>query len=368
MARRIAGSGIALAERLLRSSGRRHAPHPQNFLLPQFQLALGTVVHATPVVEALAAALPNARIVVAGNHFAEQVYANNPHVSAVVRIPSPLDDFRAALRAIRAAPPFAGEQYTTLLTTGNERTKITLWSALAAPSRRIGFAVLPELVHEPLQWDPEKSQISNNLRLLQALGLSSQHFEPHIYTSSEKRHSAEDILITLGSPADRLRIAMVTQTSPTQRKQWQTDRWIGLSHYLIESQQADLIFVGTSTESAAINALRERIAYPTFSVAGQTGIGELAAIFTRCDFGVTLDTGPLHVGRAVGLPMVVIAPAWSPAHEWLPLGDPRFRILKNADLPAPASDDYIIDEVTLEEVIAAANDLAHVPAAIRYKR
>ena len=43
---------------------------------------------------------------------------------------------------------FRGEPYTTLLTTGNERTKITLWAALAGPSRRIGFAVVPELVHE----------------------------------------------------------------------------------------------------------------------------------------------------------------------------------------------------------------------------
>ncbi len=366
LARRIAGSGIGLAERLLRS-GASVAP-ARNFLLPQFQLALGTVVHATPVVEALAAALPKAQIVVAGNHFAEQVYGGNPHLAAVLRMPSPLDDFRGALKAIRAAVPFAGEPYTTLLTTGNERTKITLWSALAAPSRRVGFAVVPELVHKHLQWDPALSQIANNLRLLPALGLDTQHFKPRIYTSPQQAELAEDMFITLGSPAGRRRIAMVTQTSPTQRKQWRLDRWTRLANHLIEHEQADLIFVGTASEAAAIDTLREQIAYPTFSVAGQTGIAELAAIFTCCDLGVTLDTGPLHVGRAAGLPMVVIAPAWSPAHEWLPLGDPLYRILKNADLTAPPPGDYVIDEVSVADVVAAVDDLVNLPAASRHNR
>ena len=54
--------------------------------------------------------------------------------------------------------------------------------------------------------------------------------------------------------------------------------------------------------------------------------------------------------------MVIIAPAWSPAIEWLPLNNPRARILKNADLPT-APPDYIIDEVTIPEVEQNLNDL-----------
>ncbi len=75
-----------------------------------------------------------------------------------------------------------------------------------------------------------------------------------------------------------------------------------------------------------------------------------------CHVGLTLDTGPLHIARAVGLPMVIIAPAWSPPIEWLPVGDPRFRILKNADMPS-APPDYIIDEVTVDEVKEALTSL-----------
>ena len=70
-----------------------------------------------------------------------------------------------------------------------------------------------------------------------------------------------------------------------------------------------------------------------------------------------LDTGPLHVARAGGLPAGVIAPAWSPPHEWLPVGDPLYRILTSRDFPPPAPDDYIIDEVGVDEVLEAVRDL-----------
>jgi hypothetical protein len=54
--------------------------------------------------------------------------------------------------------------------------------------------------------------------------------------------------------------------------------------------------------------------------------------------------------------MAIIAPAWSPPLEWLPLGYPRYRILKNAEMEVcPA--DYVIDEVSVDEVTSALRDL-----------
>jgi ADP-heptose:LPS heptosyltransferase len=92
------------------------------------------------------------------------------------------------------------------------------------------------------------------------------------------------------------------------------------------------------------------------NLAGETSLLEMAALFGLADLAVTLDTGPLHLARAMRLPMVILAPAWSPPVEWLPVGNPRARILKNLDLPA-APPDYIIDEVSAEEVEAAARAL-----------
>lgn len=330
-------------------------PQLLNFFLPQYQSALGTVVHATPVVEALKQALPRARIVVASHGLASQVWQGNPHLDQLLLTPNPLVDTVTAVRALRKAHLFAGEPYATLLTTGNERTKITLAAMLAGRSQRIGFAVHRALVQQHLQFEPTLSQIANNLRLLKAAGIAHDvawSTEPRLYPHGFE-NSAEHVLGELRHP----RIALATQTSPTQRKSWPEERWIELAHALRNRYAAEFIFIGAPSEAAAVDAIRNQIPFATVSVAGKTSIQQLAAILEQCDLGIMLDTGPLHVARGVGLPAVIIAPAWSPVHEWLPVNHPRYRILKNADFAPPAPADYVITEVSVDEVLAAAVEL-----------
>ena len=346
----VSSSPLQLVERVCRPSALR--PN-QNYLLPQFQTALGTVVHATPLVQALRAAQPQARIVVASSGLAAQVWEGNPFVDRLLLTPSPLKDLWGAVAALRQANPFDDEPWTTLLTTGNERTRITLAAVLAGPSQRVGFAVRGELMHQQVRWDPAQSQIANNLRLLETLGFAvPARGEPTINAEAQRRYASE-----LLGPRVRPRFALATQTSVTQRKSWRVERWVELARTLRDRYDAELVFVGTAEESASIDALRGLVGFETISVAGRTSIAQLAAVFSMCDLGVVLDTGPLHVARAVGLPAVVIAPAWSPPHEWLPIENPRYRILKNRDFPPPAPEDYVIDEVSVAEVLQAVAEL-----------
>ena len=94
----------------------------------------------------------------------------------------------------------------------------------------------------------------------------------------------------------------------------------------------------------------------SISLAGQTTISQLAAVLSLCDFAVSLDTGNMHIGRSVGLPMIILAPAWQPVIEWLPLGLDQYRIFKGEDIPqAPL--DYVMDEMGVKEVVSALDDL-----------
>jgi ADP-heptose:LPS heptosyltransferase len=148
----------------------------------------------------------------------------------------------------------------------------------------------------------------------------------------------------------------VTQTSVTQRKSWRKERFQAAAEFLAERYRAHIVFVGTASEAAAIEDLRKGIPHATSSFAGKTNLLQMAALLSMCDVGLTLDTGTMHVGRTVGLPMVIIAPAWSPALEWLPLDNPRYRILKNAEMKdCPA--DYVIDEVSVDEATGSLQEL-----------
>ncbi len=351
-----------------------HATQPElsevrNFLLLQHPLALGTAIHATPLIAAIHAVLPEARVSAAASGFALEILRHNPGLETLVSTPSPLREFAASSRALRRAHPFGREQHAVLITTGNERSRVILSAVLAGSPVRAGFTLLPELAAAHLQFDSRLSQIANNLRILDLLGhapalleqlrANPGLLEPQVFPSADDLDIAHHLLREQGIDEKEPIAVFITQTSPTQQKSWRAERFRAVAETLRRTHQMQIVFAGASAEAPAIDVLRAGLSFPTANLAGQTRLLVLAATLSLADVAVTLDTGPMHLARAVRLPMVIIAPAWSPEVEWLPLGNPRARILKNAELPS-APRDYIIDEVSVDEVQQNLDDLLRI--------
>jgi ADP-heptose:LPS heptosyltransferase len=319
-------------------------------------MALGTAVHATPLIPALHEAIPDCRIAVAASGFGFEVLRNNPGIERLIETPSPLHDWRGAGEALRKNNPFRSGDFVVITPVGNDRTKIVLQSLFAGAGARVGFTQIPALYRAAFEFDYGKSQIDNNLAILPALGYSVHHFEPQIFFGPEDLAWAEQKLADRGVQPGQPVAAFVTQTSVTQRKSWRKERFQAAAAFLIERYGAHIVFLGTAPEAIRIDELCRDIPHATSSFAGMTNLSQMAALLSICDVGLTLDTGTMHVGRTVGLPMVIVAPAWSPPLEWLPLNNPRYRILKNAEMKA-CPPEYIIDEVSVDEVIDALRDL-----------
>ena len=350
---------VRLAERALGgASAQVPLAEIRNFLLLQHATALGAVAHATPLVAALRQAVPECRIAVAASGMAVEIFHNNPGVEVGVKMPSPLTDFWGAAAQLRRSNPFRGEAFATLATVGNERTRVALSAAMGGAGNRVGFTEAPALYRAWLEFDREISLIANNLRIVGALGheLKGRLFEPQVFFGDDDREFARRTLTEAGVQEGQPVAVFVTQTSVTQRKSWRAERFQAAAEFLHERYGAHVLFVGTADEAAAIDAIRSGLSFATTSVAGKTSLTELSALLSLCDVGLTLDTGTMHLGRSVGLPMVIIAPAWSPPVEWLPVGDPRFRILKNLEMPV-ATPGYVIDEVSVDEVTEALAEL-----------
>jgi len=265
-----------------------------------------------------------------------------------------------------------------LQTQGNERSKVTLAAMLSGGHTRVGFAVLQQLTTVPLSFDPALSQIDNNLRLVAALGhveelrrqlaANPELREPRVFPSAAQTATAHALLAEQGMDESKPIAVFITQTFIAQRKSWRAERFHAVAETLAREYGMQIVFVGTKGDVAAIDELRAPLTMPTANLAGRTGILELAAVLQLADVALTLDTGPMHLARAVRLPMVIIAPAWSPAVEWLPLGNPRARILKNAEMPA-ATPEYIIDEVSVAEVEQNLRELLklHPPRSFHWR-
>lgn len=331
--------------------------HHDSFLILDYSKPLGNAVHASPVFEALRRAVPGAFIAVACSGMSFQVHQRNPFVQQIIKTSDPYrQPLGTAMEIRKAWRPPQGRTNCILTTVGSERSTIASVAWMAGKATRMGHTLLPEMFHYPLAYNADQSVLVNNLRLVEALGHGSAHYEPRVFFSSEELQSARSLLREHSLDDGRPIAILVTQTSRTQFKGWRKERFIAIANHLSSAHNCHIVFVGTAEEGGPIQEIQEEIGFPTVSLAGRTSIPVLSALLCSADIAVTLDTGIMHLGRAAQLPMSIIAPAWSPPIEWLPIGSNIFRVHKNADLPS-MTPDYIIDEVSAEEVKTSVDEI-----------
>lgn len=348
----------------------------RRFLFLQYDTALGAAVTVTPIYEALRRAMPGAHLATACHGISEQVLRHNPNLDEIIVTPDPLKEWR------RAARYFAGKLRRpgfdcVILNSGNRRLRFSLLALLSGARCRIGFEFPGDLNHASIPYDPNQSILANNLGLLGPLGHVWNDTEPGIFFSQAEADAMRSFLREQGISENRPVVALQTQTSGGEPNQWYDNRFIQVAEQIYAQSEAQLVFLGTTLERNQIESMRRQLRAPSYSAAGQTDIPRLAALLAMCDLLVTLDTGTMHVGRAVGVPMVVIAPAKNPEHEWLPIGRKHIRILMRKDIAcARCGKTYCatrecMDEISAHEVVEAVKThLAQFPpsAAERWRR
>jgi len=327
----------------------------RQILVIEFMLPLGCVVHMTPAFEAIKRSLPDVVVIVATRGIGLQVLRHSPFVDRLIEAPDPTKDLWGAVRTLRRELRSRGLRPDCVLTgVGDQRTRLALMGLLASDGWRGGFTIHPELYQRPLTNDPELSVIGNNLRVAQLLGADFLPKEPRVFFSEEESRVAVSLLRE-ANPAQLPVVVMVTQTSGGQPTNWHVERFAQVVRKTVQRGCA-VIYVGTAADGRAIETLREAAGGQGVSLAGRTTVGELAALLAASDFVVTLDTGTLHIGRSVGVPMVVLATPWQKTLDWMPLDSANVRILRGPDR-AEVPADYKLDEISVESVIATLDEL-----------
>jgi ADP-heptose:LPS heptosyltransferase len=339
------------------------------FLFFQYEAALGSNIHATPVYEALKLALPDAQTVVACGRLGFEVLKHNPFVDHLIQTPDPYTHLFHAARFLRT---YLREQQLApdviVTNSSNLRRSISLLALITAKALRVGYTLAPSLYHFTLERDASISLIANNLRLIGLMGHSYSHVEPRVAFTSEDLVEAEQLLRDNGIGSKTPRIVCITQTSKTQRRGWPVEQFVAVANHLLSEYDANIIFVGTSSEAQDIELLRGKIRGTSVSLAGRTKIQTMAALLALSDLALTLDSGNMHVARSVGLPMVILAPAWAPAVEWLPLGFDQFRIFLGDVAHYSPPGRQIIEMDTAQVIESVDHLLRNYPASEEARR
>lgn len=331
-------------------------------LVLEYRLPLGCCVHMTPFFEAVKRSglpgRPEVEITVATRSLGAQVLRHSPFVDHLIETPDPLVKLGAAASYLRKELRRRGIVPDCVLTGASDmRTRIALLGVLASAGWRGGYTLKPALYHRPLEYDHSRSLIANNLRVAQLIGCGAEVTRPRVFFSEVDVAVASGMLRE-ANPEGKPVVTMVTQNSGGQLTGWHTERWVRV----IEATSARgcvVVYVGTAGDAVPIEAIRAAAGGRGVSLAGKTTVNQLAAVLAMSDLVVTLDTGTMHVGRAAGVPMVVLGPSWQKPLEWMPLGVENVRILRGKDREdVPV--EYRLDDVGAEEVMGAMEELLRV--------
>jgi ADP-heptose:LPS heptosyltransferase len=325
-------------------------------LVLQYQMPLGCCVHGTPIYAAIRRARPHARLIVATRGLSLAVLRHDPNIDHLIETADPAASGRwAVIRQIRSyLRQHALAPDIVLQDASNRAGSFALLSLLLRLAPTAGFANAPPLYDFHLNYDDSLSLIDNNLRLLQLFGEPTRPIEPAVYFSAEDVAAAKALLQEV-NPESRPITAFVMQGSGGQRTGWHDDRFAAVLRF-VEQTGHQIIFLGTAADAANINRIAALASSTGRSLAGRTTIPQLAALLCLCDLLVSVDTGTMHIGRAVNLPMVVLGPSWQRPLEWLPLGKDNVRILRGEDR-STVPEDYRLDEIQPRDVELAIADL-----------
>lgn len=350
-------SPMVAFERIVRQSQfRPKLQDARSILVLEYMLPLGCCVHLTPLYEAIRAVRPEATITVATRGIGLELLRHNPSIDSLIETPDPL---RAVLPAAKKLTSELNRLQVRpdCVVTGasDQRTRIGLMGMLATGGWRVGFTQTPALYHQPLTFDRKISLIENNLRVAALVGCTHGTTEPRVYFSPQDvRHATA--LFQDTQATGRPRLVMVTQTSGGQRTGWHRERFARTIEHAHREHGCAVLYVGTAADAASIEEIRAAAGGIGASLAGRTTVTQLAAVLAMSDFVISLDTGTMHVARAVGTPMVVLGPSWQKPVEWMPLGLPHVRILRGPDRDTVPAD-YRLDEIEAEDVIRGFDDL-----------
>ena len=180
---------------------------------------------------------------------------------------------------------------------------------------RIGYArdgrgpLLTKAVRVPKEGEIPRHESHYYLELLRRAGWIESRGEIapiRLQIAESAREAAESTLLRAGARRGAWRCAIAPGASYGAAKCWPPERFASLADRLISECGADVIFFGTSGEKEIAARICSAMKSRAISLAGQTSMRDLAALFSVCSVFIGNDSGAMHVAAAAGLPVIGI--------------------------------------------------------------
>lgn len=264
--------------------------------------AIGDIILTTPLLRALRARHPGARISVVTKRPFMPLVADNPHVDDVFGL-APGGSLREVAQRIRSI------RYTHLLDLhGSLRT---LGLRVLAPGPWRGYSkrriAREALIRFKRNWYREDVPVPVAERYFEAadgLDVAPDGKPPEFFLHPASEDRAATWLAQAKIGQDR-RLVAIAPGAAHATKRWPVPQWALLARQIVATG-ADVAVLGGPDDSAIAGEIVARVGPRAVSAAGALSLQETGAVIRRAAALVSGDTGVMHMATGVGTPVVAL--------------------------------------------------------------
>lgn len=328
---------------------------------------IGDLILSTPVFEALRLKFSKAHLACLTFLENRQIVEGNPFLSEVILYDKQGSE-KGWLGNLRFARRLAEKRFDTVVHL-HPTNRMHWVSWLAGIPVRIGYRKKNAwaLTHtiEDRKGEGLKHESEYNFDLLQFLGVPSDgKFKTHFPLKEKDRRSLDfylkNIGLNLGAP-----YVVLNPSASCPSKVWPAERFAQLADRLQEKFGLPILLIGSRQDRLHASKVKRFVSRPVMDLSGKISIGLLGWLLQGARLLISNDSGPVHLARAVGTPVISIfgrnLAGLSPK-RWGPLGDGGRVIHKEVACPVCLAhrcqiNFLCLDVVSVEDVYREADRL-----------
>lgn len=301
---------LCIAYSLARGKADKKILHPKNVLVVQMA-KLGDMVCTTPMFRAVKEQYPESKLYVVGNVVNKEILAGNSDVneyivyeekkfwSLVSKLRKEEIDF-----ACQTAPNFGflSALYLAgipLIATPKIENGFCPWETRAYKALR--RFVIP-VSHRMGSYAPREY-----LRLLEPIGIHSENTNKQVSFSREAGEKVEAIFVQNEINKDDFLIC-ISPSAGNKIKQWPASRFAAVADYAYSKYDATIFVIGSKKDRPEVIEMIRNVSGKTkvINTLDELNVDELKALISNMDMLVSVDTGPIYIAEALGVPTVDI--------------------------------------------------------------
>lgn len=275
---------------------------------------IGDVVLTTPIIKTLRESFPDAHIAYLGDAKAVSLLENNPYLNEIIPFDFSKDTFLYQLKMY--AKMFFGKYDLTIDLYSNPRSALMTFATRAKV--RIGGDTRGrgKLYTTRISDDGTlKSAIDYHYQSLKPLGIDPKFYETEIFLSDDEKTEAQSFLSSLGVDLKK-RIVVLHPGATWSNKIWLKESFAELIKRLLFSSDINILLSPGPKDSELMNYLQSDHKKRVFTLP-LLPVRKLAAILSQSKVFVSNDSGPMHIGVAVGTKTIgIFGP--EPIEIWFP--------------------------------------------------